>query len=891
MDKKLKTLKEIKEALAYEGKVSELKGDEKLLNFCFKNCVIVRLQPSDLNRNQKEKYTNFLIELTKDYLKNKPEIDSWEAFRQQNDTKKTHRFLHEFGVKGEVFPFREIEGEEKPVARPKTSLTLLEFYEMCQIQFHYSGSFDTFRKMITRQYGSFAEYCILKGYDINSTRWESEETALRVAAKLGSLEAVKTRSRSLLKYLEERNLMEEVFVKKSSTSKIHRSDAQSTKRFLTKSRFKVGHSCPTKLYYLDNPNYGNNRSNDTFLRALADGGFQVGELAKLYHPNGIEISDKAHDAAFTKTNELLSSKNATLFEAAIKFNDFFVRVDVLKKAGNEMEVIEVKAKSFDPSETDVSFFSKRGKKRSIRSEWESYLIDLAFQTFVVQKAFPTFKVSSFLMLADKSKTATVDGLNQRFFISRSGGGRSHIVVKEGTNTETIGEPVLCKINVDEAVNFLINEQTYEDRTFEEYALSLAKLVTTETRQASKISSDCKNCEYRIDLAKQPKQIKSGFLECLSEVTKLNAGEPDQPMVFDIWNFRKSQSLIESGRYFMNQVTEDDIAVKESDQSGLSSSQRQLLQVQKVKDRDLTPYIDIAGLKDEIQSWHYPLHFIDFETTTTALPFNKGRRPYEQIAFQFSHHVVHKDGKIEHKTQYIHRRRGEFPNFHFVRSLKAALENDSGTILRYSHHENSVLCQIVRQLEVSDVKDASDLVAWIKSITTARTIENIGWQGTRSMVDLCELVKRHYYSPLTSGSNSIKKVLPAILRESAYLADRYSKPIYGITGGIKSLNFKDWTWLQRDSNGVTKDPYKLLPPIFTEAELEAIEPIVNAGEIADGGTAMMAFAMMQFTEMSDSEATKIQDALLKYCELDTFAMVMIYEHWSDLVGITKKTKAA
>jgi len=75
---------------------------------------------------------------------------------------------------------------------------------------------------------------------------------------------------------------------------------------------------------------------------------------------------------------------------------------------------------------------------------------------------------------------------------------------------------------------------------------------------------------------------------------------------------------------------------------------------------------------------------------------------------------------------------------------------------------------------------------------------------------------------------------------------------------------------------------LLPPIFTEAELEAIEPMLNASEIAEGGTAMMAFAMMQFIEMTEAESTKIQNALLKYCELDTFAMVLIYEHWRNLI---------
>lgn len=368
---------------------------------------------------------------------------------------------------------------------------------------------------------------------------------------------------------------------------------------------------------------------------------------------------------------------------------------------------------------------------------------------------------------------------------------------------------------------------------------------------------------------------------------------ERPLVFDIWNFRKSQSLLDAGCHYMDQVTEDDILLKESDKLGLSSSQRQLIQVEKVKNKDPKPYIDLDGLRSEFSSWTYPLHFIDFETTMVALPFNKGRRPYEQAAFQFSHHMVHENGKIEHKTQYIHRKRGEFPNFDFVRALKAALEKDCGTIFRYSHHENSVLCQIIRQLDVSKEKDAQELISWIKTVTTAKgdDDEKVGWDGPRSMVDLCELVKRFHYSPSTKGSNSIKKVLPAVLAESEFLAAHYSKPIYGSKDGIASLNFKDWTWLHRDSNGKTKDPYKLLPPIFSESEMEAIEPIVNAGEIADGGAAMMAYAMMQFTEMSEAEAKKVEAGLLKYCELDTFAMVMIYEHWARMIGLSKEKSAA
>ena len=51
-------------------------------------------------------------------------------------------------------------------------------------------------------------------------------------------------------------------------------------RYLTKSRFRQAIECPTKLYYTKKDNiYANVKLDDNFLKTLADGGFQVEELA------------------------------------------------------------------------------------------------------------------------------------------------------------------------------------------------------------------------------------------------------------------------------------------------------------------------------------------------------------------------------------------------------------------------------------------------------------------------------------------------------------------------------------------------------------------------------------------------------------------------------------
>ena len=106
-----------------------------------------------------------------------------------------------------------------------------------------------------------------------------------------------------------------------------------SQRYLTKSRFKLALECPTKLYYTGKGAYANTNNDNEFMAMLADGGFQVGELAKLKYPDGVEISTKQVDQAIAETTELLKRDTITLFGPAIVHEGFLVRVDVLVKRG------------------------------------------------------------------------------------------------------------------------------------------------------------------------------------------------------------------------------------------------------------------------------------------------------------------------------------------------------------------------------------------------------------------------------------------------------------------------------------------------------------------------------------------------------------------------------
>lgn len=156
---------------------------------------------------------------------------------------------------------------------------------------------------------------------------------------------------------------------------------------LTKSRFKIAVECPTKVYYSLDRRYVNAKDEDEFLQALADGGFQVGELARLMYaaedPAAVEITSREETEQLRQTRELLERGEATIFEGTIRHVDLLARVDVLRKRGSVVDLIEVKSTSYDPHRDDHTF---RGKRGDIRSSWLPYLQDVAFQTWVMRQA-------------------------------------------------------------------------------------------------------------------------------------------------------------------------------------------------------------------------------------------------------------------------------------------------------------------------------------------------------------------------------------------------------------------------------------------------------------------------------------------------------------------------
>lgn len=648
-------------------------------------------------------------------------------------------------------------------------------------------------------------------------------------------------------------------------------------KVLTKSRFKLGLECPNKLYFTNKKEYADTKVSDAFLEALAEGGFQVEELARMHYPNGvlIEGNDWDYQLLWEQTQELLKQENVIIYEAAFLIDGLFIRTDVLVKQGHNVELIEVKAKSFTPDDEYLFI----GKKGGMVSSWKPYLFDIAFQKYVLQLCFPDWKIQSYIMMADKSRKASINGLNQLFRISNKEENRTGILKKVSSIEET-GDSVLGRKNVTQIVaDIEANKYKYhESLTFIESINQFKEYYQKDEYANWKTSfSTCKSCEFK----SEDGELKSGFEECFTKQHNWTKNDFIKPNIFDVYFFTKGNKLFEEGIYFKDELTEDNVGLKVEAEK-LTTSHRQWLQIEKEVNNDNELYVDVEGLKEEMEKWIFPLHFIDFETSAVALPFNKGLKPYEQIAFQFSHHIYYENGKIEHANEYINNKAGAFPNFEFIRALKEALEKDNGTVFKYSNHENTILNAIYAQLIDSDEDDKQELIEFIHSISHSKSDSVIKWKGDRDMVDLWDVEKRYYYNPLTKGSNSIKAVLPASLSSSKFLQEKYSKPLNQIN--VSSKNFSEnHVWLEIE-NDIVKSPYKMLPSLFNGWSEEEIENTLSEIEdIANGGAALTAYSKLQYTDMEQSEINELTCALLKYCELDTLAMVMIYEHFRELTN--------
>ena len=173
------------------------------------------------------------------------------------------------------------------------------------------------------------------------------------------------------------------------------------------------------------------------------------------------------------------------------------------------------------------------------------------------------------------------------------------------------------------------------------------------------------------------------------------------------------------------------------------------------------YIDIENIKAFLQNLTYPIYHLDFETYQQAIPLYKGLKAYEQIPFQYSLHIEHEDGRLEHK-EYLAQDSVD-SRYKLALKLCEDIPNDL-TVLAYNmSFEKGVIKRLASLFE-----EFSEHLLAIND----------------NMQDLMiPFQKKWYVTPSMQGSYSIKYVLPALVPEF----EKAYKELDGVQNGSQAMN--------------------------------------------------------------------------------------------------------
>jgi hypothetical protein len=260
-------------------------------------------------------------------------------------------------------------------------------------------------------------------------------------------------------------------------------------------------------------------------------------------------------------------------------------------------------------------------------------------------------------------------------------------------------------------------------------------------------------------------------------------------------------------YDINRITQNESKVRQLESMGILDiydvpddfelSPLQRKQVAVAKSGEV--YIERDRIKDMFSSLEYPLYFLDYETFNPAIPLFDGYSPFDHITFQYSLHVLSKDGDLEH-FEYLHTKKSD-PIPYLLDSLK------------------------------EHIRDEGSIVVW-----------NKGFEGGRNK-HMGKLYPE--YEDFCKGMNDRLFDLMDVFRENLYDDPRF-KGSYS----IKSV----------------------LPVLVPELRYEKLD-------IQNGAMAMASWYDFVFKEEKDK---KVVNDLLKYCELDTLAMVRVFEELKKIV---------
>jgi len=271
-------------------------------------------------------------------------------------------------------------------------------------------------------------------------------------------------------------------------------------------------------------------------------------------------------------------------------------------------------------------------------------------------------------------------------------------------------------------------------------LDISQLFIAEaiTEKAIHLCDEVKTSLLKIQDVVQA-QTPEGITKCLKpdECPCPHLCHPNLPenSIFNIplINEKKKIQLIEQGILDINEVP---------DNFPLNEKQKIIVEIAKSK----KVHIDREAIENELQSFEYPIYFLDYETCISALPLFENYHPQQQIVFQYSlHRMDSKNGNLSH-FEHISLC-GEEPSLSLLKQLQKDI-GEKGTVIvwnkTFEMNQNNEMAKLHPQF--------------------AKFLEQLNDR----IYDLGDIVNKGYFlHPGFKGSWSIKNVLPVLVPDLSY----------------------------------------------------------------------------------------------------------------------------
>ncbi|MEI6835684.1 MAG: DUF2779 domain-containing protein [Candidatus Falkowbacteria bacterium] len=159
-----------------------------------------------------------------------------------------------------------------------------------------------------------------------------------------------------------------------------------------------------------------------------------------------------------------------------------------------------------------------------------------------------------------------------------------------------------------------------------------------------------------------------------------------------------------------------------------------------------PLIDLESIRSELATLVYPLYFLDYETYPAAIPLFKGFKPYQQIPFQFSLHVLRSENSELEHFEYLQTEAVD-PSLGIIESLKKIIGPVGSIIVWNKKFEQGINAALAKR--------HPDDAAFLNDIN----------ERVYDLIDIFQ--KQFYVHHGFKGKTSIKNVLPVLVPDLSY----------------------------------------------------------------------------------------------------------------------------